>query len=238
MPRLWLFAQTAALVHAQDWSELERALGQRLAEDIRNRHKSVNSEVRGYVQRTGNRFASPYTFEIIVDDAGVYEPIALPGGYIVASTGLLLAAHDESEFAGMLAHAAGHLAEGHYKSRSAPSGAVPMIFIGGDPNNSLIPASRIPERREFELAADRWSVAAMARAGWDPAALLRYIERMQPPDNSKSSPLPARETRIANLQEAIALVPPGTYSETADFSNVRDQFSPAPRKIPSLRHPQ
>ena len=51
------------------------------------------------------------TFAVIAEDRGGYthEPLAYPGGRIFVPAPLILAAGDEAEFAGMLAHAMANL---------------------------------------------------------------------------------------------------------------------------------
>ena len=241
MRRLFFFAMVAGLCARR----MLRSANGRWARSCRARfagsHVVVDSAaVRDYVKRIGDRIASGYTFDVIVDNSGpLREPISLPGGYIFASTGLLLAAHDESEFAGMLAHAMGHLAGGHYRRQMMRDGSIPVIFIGAG-GDALLPSGMLSQQREFELDADRWTVDAMARAGWNPASLLRYVEREQPAEGSalKYSALPAREARIANLEQAIRLAPRAADSESGEFLRVQQEIRPVARPIPSLRNPR
>ena len=58
-----------------------------------------------------------YTVAIVADDGG-YEPISLPGGFIFVPASTILAARNEAEFAGMLAHAMAHIAA-HHGTRAA-----------------------------------------------------------------------------------------------------------------------
>jgi predicted Zn-dependent protease len=123
-------------------------------------------------------------------------------------------------------------------------GTIPVIFALGDVNG-LVPASVLPQLREFELRADWWAVSVMANAGWDPAALVRYIGRMQPAEDprQKFSPLPERDVRLVNLIDAIRDVPGGRYSVSDEFPRIQEEIRAAmpvtlPREIPSLRKPQ
>src|SRR5206468_770429 len=78
-----------------------------------------NPEVQAYVEGIGRNLAAhlpdtslTFTFAVLSDNHGgpTHEPISLPGGYIFVSSSLILAAQDEAEFAGMLAHAMIHVA--------------------------------------------------------------------------------------------------------------------------------
>jgi len=71
-----------------------------------------------YVTALGQRLAAgidgppfTYTFALIADDpAALHEPMAVPGGILYVPAPLILAAKDEDELAGMLAHAIAHVA--------------------------------------------------------------------------------------------------------------------------------
>jgi predicted Zn-dependent protease len=82
---------------------------------------------------------SPFTshFELTTDSSGTFlKPASLPGGYVFVPAGLILAAKDEAEFAGTLAHAMAHIAARHFtrqaaRSQTAQSATIPLIFWGG-----------------------------------------------------------------------------------------------------------
>ncbi len=175
----------------------EDALGKVLAEDLsRQTTKLDNPEVQAYVERVGRQLAAhlpdtswTFSFTVIADDRGgpTHEPFSLPGGYIFVPAGLILGAHDEAEFAGMIAHAMIHVAARH-GTRQATRGeianlaTIPLIFMGGwagDPNGTLVPVGFRRFQRANEIEADRVAVPTMAAAGYDPGALLRYISRVQ-----------------------------------------------------------
>jgi predicted Zn-dependent protease len=155
----------------------------------------------------------------------------LPGGYVFVPASLLLTAKDEAEFAGMLARA---IARGPRLIKSNSS-AIPVYFAGGSGGEELLPADLLDQRRGIELQADASAVVAMSRAGFDPDALLRYIDRVQPFDRPRS-PFPARAARIATLQEAIRNLPPAAYTKSDEFYRIQGQVHPAP-EAPSKPQP-
>ena len=275
MGRIWWIAVLAVPVLAQDRPagqgvnfyslEKEAALGRQLAAEVARHTKPLDSTVaRDYVnelgQRLAARFSGPaftYTFAVIAEGAGnaTHEPLSLPGGFVFVPASLFLAAQDEAEFAGMLAHSIAHIAARHF-TRQATRGqltnmsTVPLIYMGGwtgqamNQNQSLsIPLGLLRYHRENELEADRLAADAMAGAGFDPAALARYIGRVQPAEGARPwmfSPLPTREQRVGSLEDAVRALPARTYAAGEAFQRVREEVrrlmpAPASTRPPTLR---
>jgi hypothetical protein len=205
-----------------------------LVEEARQSITAVDrQEVQDYVSKLGARLEGPDSqnvFSVIAGDRGhgLQEPISFSCGYIFVPAKLLLAANDEAEFAGMLAQA---VARADMPIRfSNTSGKIPLVFIGnfGGPSaDLLLPPAAMAQSRKDEVQADASAVVSMARAGFDPAALLRYIERLQPRDRPGSA-VPYRAERIAALQKAIEAVPRGLYSESDEFHAIQEMVRPAP----------
>ncbi|MBI1899348.1 MAG: M48 family metalloprotease [Acidobacteria bacterium] len=127
--------------------EKEAALGAQLARETRERAKVIgNAVVQAYIEDIGRGLATqlppdvfPCTFAIVEGNANsTHEPLSLPGGYIFVPASLVLAARDEAEFAGMLAHAMAHVAERH-GTRQATRGqilnqaSIPLILSSDRP---------------------------------------------------------------------------------------------------------
>ena len=233
--------------------EKEVALGKQLAGDFRARTQSLeNAAVLAYVDAIGQRLASRiggpafhYTFALIADDpAAIHEVAAFPGGLLFVPSSLILAAESEDEFAGMLAHAIAHVA-----SRDATKQATkmelmqtanaPLIAMGGWTGYAVeqgaaaaVPVAMRQMRRQFELNADSLAIRAMAEAGYDPAALARYIERVQPADdegtNRFDSPLPRRSQRLEAIRAAIGELPPQTYSSHEGLNWIQGEIRRMP----------
>lgn len=211
--------------------EKEAALGAQLAEEFRKSTRLLDSAAaREYIGSVGREFAPQlpaggptYTFEVLAEyGSPLREPVVLPGGYIFVPAGLFLAAENEAEFVGMVAHAMAHVAARH-ATRMATRGqlvstsSIPLVFMGGwsgmHGSESNVPIGFLSFLRAFELEADWLAVQTMALAGYEPSALLRYIDRMQTGAIGQlHSPLPPRERRIASLKQAIAELPPRDYS--------------------------
>jgi predicted Zn-dependent protease len=148
--------------------EKEAALGRQLAWEVYRHTTAVaNSRVEDYVNRLGRRISaqmpepsSAFTFSVIVDDLcpKTHEPGAVPGGYIFVPGALFIAAHDEAEFAGMLAHAMEHIVQRHLLRQATPAGAtIPLIPLGPC-SGGMIPVGYLPTQRSNELEADALAV--------------------------------------------------------------------------------
>jgi beta-barrel assembly-enhancing protease len=218
--------------------EKEAALGRALAEEV-NRHTTPVQapEVQNYVAQLGAKIAAQsaapsrsFTFSVVStgEDNALHEPLAIPGGYIFVPSNLLLTARDEAEFVGMLAQAIARVPV----PIESGTGKIP-IFFGDSFDSGPMPAGVIDQRREKELQADASAILLLSRAGFDPAALLRYVERVQPLDRSRS-PFPARADRIAALQKAIGDLPPASYSESDEFYAIQEQVRPLRPPPPTL----
>ena len=171
--------------------EKEAALGRQMAAEFRRRTIPIdNPVIQNYLYRVGQRIATyipdarfPFTFRVIADEpCRIHEPAALPGGYVFVPVGLFVAALAEDEFAGMLAHAMEHVAQRHWtRQETATTATTPLIFMGGwvCSGGLPIPAAFLASQRRAELEADVLAVQTLARAGFDPNGLVRYVERVQ-----------------------------------------------------------
>ena len=215
--------------------EKESALGKQLAVELRDRSTTVSSLiVQNYIESLGQRLAAqlpksnfPFVFEVISEDRCpiVHEPVALPGGYIFVPAALFLAVQDEAEFAGILAQALEQTVEpqGAQQVRASEisgSATGPHLFASsGCATEGSAPLGFLAQRRAVERQADVLAVQTMARARFDPNALVRYVERVQDaptPDSAKSSPLPLPGERVADMGSVIAKLPTTSYPARAD----------------------
>ena len=222
--------------------EKEAMLGKQLAADFHRRTIPIDSPiVQNYLDRVGQKIAAympdarfHFTFSLIADEAcGIHELTALPGGYIFVPIALFVAAQEEGEFAGILGHAMQHVAQRH-RTRQATGGTTattPLILMGGwgggCPGGLQVPAGFLASQRSAELEADVLAVQTLARAGFDPNALVRYVERVQlqptGPTSKAYSPILDRDERIAALLATIQKLPKVDYAitPTDEFATAR-----------------
>jgi hypothetical protein len=115
--------------------------GRVYAQQIESQIKLVNDPVvTEYVNRIGQNLVRnsdaqvPFTIKVI--DSDVVNAMALPGGFFYVNSGLILAADEEAEMAGVMAHEIAHVAACHYgremtRAQLMQMATIPLIFIGG-----------------------------------------------------------------------------------------------------------
>jgi predicted Zn-dependent protease len=213
--------------------EKEAALGKQLAAEFRGRTTAIDSPgVQEYLENLGQELASEmpktgfrFTFSVVGEDSCplIHEPHALPGGYVFVPAALFVAAKDEAEFAGMVAHAMVHIVERHGIQQAklpepSPAPKAPVTFLGGLCNHpGVVPMGFLKLQTTFEREADLLAVETMSHAGFDPNALVRYTERVQPP-------LPLTKDRIASMLSVISKLPRSNYPAAAsgEFQAARE----------------
>jgi beta-barrel assembly-enhancing protease len=237
--------------------EKEAALGRRMASEVWQRTSTIEDPgVQEYVNRLGRRLGVempdakfPFIFSVIADDPcpGTHEPGSLPGGYIFVPAALFIEAHSEAEFAGVLAHSMEHVAERQATrqaslGRIANSGTIPLIFIGGWSGGCsegwAIPAGFRTIHRNNELEADSLAVKAMAHAGFDPSALVSYVQRVQAPSTKPLSFQPTRDERVSAMNLIIEQLPASNYEETrSEFVEIQERIPRSIKRPPSVGPP-
>jgi predicted Zn-dependent protease len=170
--------------------------------------------------------------------------------FIPAET--LARVRDEHELAGTLAHALAHAALRHAIPPAGPaqntaSPSIRFLFVcgwaawHGDARQArlLVPAKLQDVQRAYELEADRFALGLMARAGYDPSALLRYVERVDSAQSDGPTD-PERAARVSAIRETIPTLATAERSVSGDLAGVQERVRPAleqRRRPPSLRRP-
>ena len=227
--------------------EKEIALGRQLAQEFRQKTTPLASPAASaYVKRVGANLAAQfpggwtYQIETIREDRGgaTHEPIAFPGGFLFVPVDLFTAAQNEAEFAGMVAHAMAHVVARHGTRFVTGNG---LVQVSDQPSGLAVPMGMVALQRSSEAEADSLAVQAMAAAGYDPAGLASYVERVQPAPGMGTvsavfETLPRRDQRVAAIQAEIRQLPAGTYRESGEFSRVRAEVEApvATRPAPTL----
>lgn len=228
--------------------EKEIALGKSLAQEVERTSKIVDDPVVAeYVNRVGQNLVKhsdaqvPFTIKVI--DSDEINAFALPGGFFFVDTGLILAAQNESELAGVMAHEIAHVAARHgtrqaTRAEVANWASLPLIFMGGWAGYGIrqavglaLPLSFLKFSRGFEEEADYLGLQYMYAAGYDPNGLVTFFERIQAKEKRKPGSIskafsthPQTPDRIARAQKEIAQILPSRDSyivDTSDFEAVK-----------------
>lgn len=133
--------------------------------------------------------AEGYAFVIEVRASDEVNAFALPGGRMVALTGLLLAAEDQDEAIGVLAHELSHVThrDGLRAVARDAGWAIAFQMLIGDDGSALLGlagnvGALVGENaysRDAESAADEEGARVMARAGYDPLGMARFFTRLE-----------------------------------------------------------
>ncbi len=170
------------------------------------------------VARRSDRPDIAYHFGVLdTDEINAY---AAPGGYIFITKGMLALLKDEAELAGALAHEVAHVAKRHVakaiQKANLLEGGIELASAQKDNPAALRAANDFTVGllfkgfdRKDEAESDRAAVAYAKAAGYDPAGLVRVLERMaqaNPGENrfkalGKSHP-PAKDRLAVARKEA------------------------------------
>ncbi len=187
----------------------------------------------------------PFTIKVI--DSDEINAFALPGGFFYVNSGLIMAADDEAELAGVMAHEIAHVAARH-ATRQMTRGqlvniaSIPLIFVGGGLGYAIrsaagigLPLTFLTFSRGFEAEADYLGLEYMYKAGYDPQAFISFFEKIQAKEKKKPGTLakafathPQTPDRIEKSQKEIAEVLPAREQyvvDTSEFDNVKARLA-------------
>ncbi|MEI9969751.1 MAG: M48 family metallopeptidase [Terracidiphilus sp.] len=232
----------------------EIKMGKQFADEIEKSTKFITDPVVDeYVNRIGQNIVKnsdckvPFTIKVI--DSDEINAMALPGGFFYVNSGLILAADEEAELAGVMAHETAHVCA-HHAAREmtrlnyAEIGMVPLeIMLPYDlagygiyeAAQLAIPITFLQFSRDFEAQADYLGVQYMYRSGYDPQAFITFFEKVQALEKRKPglvakafSDHPQTPDRILHTQEEIARILPAKDDylvTTSEFDDVKARLA-------------
>src|ERR1700681_19473 len=237
-----------------NWYSLESEIrmGKQYAMQVEQGVKLVQDPVvTEYVNRIGQNLVRnsdaqvPFTIKVI--DSDVVNAMALPGGFFYVNSGLILAADEEAELAGVMAHEIAHVAARHgtrqmTRAQWANIGTIPLIFIGGGIGYGIyeaaglgLPLTFMKFQRNFEAEADYLSLQYMYKTGYDPQAFISFFEKIQAKEKKKPGTLakafashPQTPDRIEKSQQEIATILPARAQyvvSTSEFDDVKSRLA-------------
>ena len=229
----------------------EVALGRQLAAEVEQQSKILDDPlVTEYVNRVGQNIALhsdvkvPVTVKVI--DSDEVNAFALPGGFMFVNKGLILAADNEDELAGVMAHELGHVAARHAMENQGKSQLLNygmlagMIFGGPIVGQVLYNGGGLMQglvglkfSRQAEEEADRLGVQYLYAAGYDPTGMATMFEKLAAQNKKKTKGfgklLLDHPDSLQRRDSSLALVARFPEKEeylitTSDFQRVKDHL--------------
>ncbi len=230
--------------------EKEVAIGRQMAAEVDRYSKLVEDPV---ILELVNRVTQnivinsdikvPVTVKVI--DSSDINAFALPGGFLYVNRGLIEAADNEAELAGVIAHEAAHIAARHGVEQASKGNLIswaslPLIFLGGwggfiinQAAGIALPLTFLKFSRGAEKEADRLAAQYLWKTGYDPHALITFFEKLQAKEKKNPGALekvfrshPMTEDRIKEAQKLLARFPEKSEYQinSSGFIAVKDRL--------------
>lgn len=237
-----------------NWYSLETdiKMGKQYSQQVEATSKMVTDPtVTEYVNRLGQNLVRnsdaqvPFTFKVI--DSDVINAFSLPGGFVYVNSGTILAADEEAELAGVMAHEIAHVCARHAtrqmtRAQLANIGTIPLIFVGGGIGYAVyeasglgLPMAFMSFQRGFEAEADYLGLQYQYKSGYDPQAFISFFEKIQAQEKRKPGIMdktfashPQTPDRIQESQKEIATILPARpeYTvTTSEFDDVKSRLA-------------
>ncbi len=241
---------------AGNWYSIdsEIRMGKQYSMEIeKSAHMVTDPVVVEYVNRIGQNIVKnsdckvPFTIKVI--DSDEINAMALPGGFFYVNSGLIMAADEEAELAGVMAHETAHVCA-HHAARELTRmnyvqiGSIPLIiFTQGswtgygiyEAAQLAIPITFLQFSRNFEAEADWLGLQYMYKAGYDPQAFIQFFEKIDALEKHKPGTLakvfadhPQTPDRIAHSEDEIATIMPARPDyvvSTSEFDDVKGRLA-------------
>jgi Zn-dependent protease with chaperone function len=251
------FAQTQIKYHSNRYSPSDDVkVGRQAAAEAEQQFPLLrDSEVQSYVESVGQRlvaaippeFQHPefhYYFKVI--NASDINAFALPGGPMYVNRGMIQAARNEGEMAGVMAHELSHVALRHGTAQATKAQKYSLLagiagiagsVLGGGGLGQLAAGSVgvyfLKFSREYETEADLLGARIMANAGYDPRDLANMFQTIQRQGGGgggffSDHPSPANRFERIN-QEAQYLQVRNVQRDNREFIAVNERLRGYPR---------
>lgn len=183
--------------------EKEVQIGRQLAAQVEQQAKMVEDPmITEYINRVGQNVVLhsdakiPFTIKVI--DSDEVNAFALPGGFFFVNKGLIIAADNEAELAGVMAHEIAHVTARHAMENSGKGQLLyggllaGMILTGGIGGAIIQNTAGITQALAFfkfsrgaEKEADSLGVQYLYAAGYDPTGMATMFEKLASKNKGK-----------------------------------------------------
>ncbi len=232
----------------------EISSGKQYSMEIEKSAHMINDPVVAeYVNRVGQNIVKnsdckvPFTIKVI--DSDEINAMALPGGFFYVNSGLILAADEEAELAGVMAHETAHVCA-HHAAREMTRmnymqmGQIPLIILTQgswtgygiyEASQLAVPLTFLKFSRNFESEADWLGLQYMYKAGYDPQAFIQFFEKIDALEKHKPGTLskafsdhPQTPDRIEHSEVEIATIMPPKPEyivTTSEFDDIKSRLA-------------
>jgi hypothetical protein len=232
--------------------EQDVEVGRRSAEQIASQVPLMNdAQIVNYVRALGAKLVAkapgekfPYQFNVVgTRDINAF---ALPGGFVFVNAGAIMAAKDEGELAGVMAHEITHVALRHGTNQASKAyiaqkglGMLGRVFgrdsnvgqivgaVGGTGANMLF----LRFGRTAETQADLEGARIMADAGYDPRDMANFFKTLQAqggqrtPEMLSDHPDPGNRVQSINEELPSLHVSAKPVHDTPEFEAVKARLT-------------
>ncbi len=181
----------------------EMQIGRQLAMEVEQQAKLVDDPIiTEYVNRVGQNIVLhsdakvPFTIKVL--DTDEVNAFALPGGFFFVNKGMILAADNEAELAGVMAHEIAHVCARHAMENQGKGtlinyAALATIIFGGPIASTIVQngggilagLASLKFSRNAEAEADRLGVQYLYASGYDPTAMSTMFEKLASQNKKK-----------------------------------------------------
>lgn len=219
----------------------ERKMGDEAARGIDAQTRIVTGPVADWVASVGARLAAVsdkefnYSFKVV--EGKEINAFALPGGHVYVFTGIRKIARNDDELAAILAHEITHAEDHHFArqyGKASKRGAILGVLsaVVGLPNvaQQIVGLADFAMTQKYsrthETEADLKGMQRMARAGFNPSAMVSILERLAKEDESGGGSLdqwfgdhPDAGRRIGRARNQLTALNSGQSAPAAETTS-------------------
>jgi len=173
--------------------EKEISIGESVAHKIAEKYEFVHDEeINERVEQILDRLVEvcdrkELIYFIKVIDEDIMNAVSLPGGYIYLYRGLIDRVDSDDQLAGVIAHEIAHITAKHgVKRLQAFYGAMALQVLAAETDGNLAMGVNLALNSLFtehsqhdEFQADELAVKYMKKAGYDPQAMVIFLEKLR-----------------------------------------------------------
>ncbi len=220
---------TEGMAKALVSDEQENQLGQQVKQELDKQgtkyiqDPEIVNYVRGVAQKifvSADKDRPGVHWQVqVIDDPKQVNAFATPGGYLYVFSGLLMAADNEAELAGVWGHESGHVVARHSARQMVDAMGLETVLgmaLGQNPNQLAELAGTLAAKgallsysRQDETEADEYGARYAAQAGYDPRGIIQFFQKLKAMEGNQPaiakflSDHPLTADRITHLEQYI-----------------------------------